>query len=236
MKLLGSSSPKIGPNDIWHTGNLTKISQLQNDNNFVTATNHSHGILDALGNNYRQGSDLPSRYPRGISIFFSNQPDNKFNNTNYCTIVTFKGYTNMAVTQYIYPYNVDAPIYYRHGLYNDDSWTEWRALATIKDIPTKLSDLTNDIGVGGGSATIIKKDIILRNNLWVYDDVLDYWKLDYSDADITENSIVDINVQLLYLDSARDIVPSNQSYNGKVAIYARSVPLDDIVCDIKITK
>ncbi|MEB2301750.1 hypothetical protein LAV72_19280 [Lysinibacillus xylanilyticus] len=33
------------------------------------------------------------------------------------------------------------------------SWTSWSELAKVSDIPTKLSQLTDDIGANGGSFT-----------------------------------------------------------------------------------
>lgn len=141
----------------------SKLSQLANDSSFVTASNHSHSILSVLSDNYKDSVALPSVYPRGATLFFSNNPLNKFNNIAYCTVTTIKSYSNMACIQYLYPYNIDSPIYYRYGLYNSDTWKEWRALSIeghkhsksqitdFPSIPTKLSELENDIGAGGGA-------------------------------------------------------------------------------------
>lgn len=91
---------------------------------------HTHDVLSVKPDNFKDGLALPSTYDRGTTVFFSNNPTNKFNGAAYCTVMTIKGYNNMAVVQFIYPYNVDAPIYYRYGLYNSDSWKEWRSIET----------------------------------------------------------------------------------------------------------
>lgn len=91
---------------------------------------HTHTVLSASADNYKDALALPSTYDRGITIFFSNNPANKFNSVPYCTVMTIKGYSNMAVTQYIYPYNADAPISYRYALYNTDAWLSWKTLST----------------------------------------------------------------------------------------------------------
>lgn len=98
---------------------------------------HTHDVLNVKPDNWKDANALPSSYDRGITLFFSNNPANKFNGVTYCTVLTIKGYSNMAATQYIYPYNVDAPISYRYGLYNTDAWQQWRSLAIVSDVMPK---------------------------------------------------------------------------------------------------
>jgi|GEM_PF-1090485 len=95
---------------------------------------HTHNVLSVQTDNVRDAAALPSVYERGVTTFFSNNPTNKFNGVNYCTVMTIKGYSNMAAVQYIYPYNVDAPISYRYALYNTDAWREWRTLAVASEV------------------------------------------------------------------------------------------------------
>lgn len=95
---------------------------------------HTHSVLSNAADNYKDAAALPSTYDRGITVFFSNNPTNKFNGVIYATIMTIKGYSNMACVQYIYPYNVDAPISYRYALYNSDSWLPWRTLLTSESV------------------------------------------------------------------------------------------------------
>lgn len=86
----------------------------------------SAGINQVLAQNYRASSDLPTTYPQGISLFFNNNgvgwP------ASYGTVLTVKSYTNMACVQFFFPYNVDAPVKYRYGIYNSDTWTAWRTI------------------------------------------------------------------------------------------------------------
>lgn len=100
-------------------------------------TAHTHNVLSVQSDNVRDANALPSAYERGVTVFFSNSPTNTFNGVTYCTVMTIKGYTNMAAVQYIYPYNNDAPISYRYGLYNTDAWRPWKSLATADNVMPK---------------------------------------------------------------------------------------------------
>ncbi len=95
-------------------------------------------LLAVQEDNYRQGTDLPSTYPRGETVFFSNGPANRFNGIQYCTVHTIKGYNNMACIQYLYPYNTNHDkIYFREALYNSDSWRPWYEVITSENIGSK---------------------------------------------------------------------------------------------------
>ena len=98
--------------------------------------NHIHKILSTESINFKIGTDLPSTYPIGEIIFFSNNPSVRFNDVYYCTVHTIKAYTGKACIQYIYPYNTDTPIYYRYGIYDIDEWKPWRALSTSDHLHT----------------------------------------------------------------------------------------------------
>lgn len=88
--------------------------------------------------NWKQGTDLPSTYPRGESIFFSNNPINRFNGIQYCTIHTIKGYVNMACIQFLYPYNSDHDkFYFREAFYNVDSWRGWKEIISSANIASQ---------------------------------------------------------------------------------------------------
>ena len=87
--------------------------------------------------NWRQGTDLPSTYPKGETIFFSNNPANKFNKITYCTIHTIKGHLadSIACIQFLYPYNTnDNKFYFREALYNTDVWKPWYEIITSANI------------------------------------------------------------------------------------------------------
>lgn len=101
-------------------------------------SSHTHNLLSVQSDNYKQGTDLPSTYPQGETIFFSNLPTAKFNGNNYCTVHTIKGYKNMACIQFLYPYNGDTDkVYYRMGLYNSDTWRAWKEISVFGHTHTK---------------------------------------------------------------------------------------------------
>lgn len=128
-------------------------SNIQTQLNGKAASSHSHSTLSVQSDNYKQGTDLPSTYPRGETIFFSNNPTNKFNGMSYCTIHTIKGYNNMVCIQFAYPYNTNADtIYYRTAFYNTDVWREWKIIS--------VSDHTHNYAgssSAGGAATSANK-------------------------------------------------------------------------------
>lgn len=97
------------------------------------ATPTFNGINFNKPRNWKDGNQLPSTYPTGESIFFKDDTISGFPAT-LGTVVTIKGHTPSSIgcTQYFYPYNVDAPIKYRHALYNSDVWLPWRSIATLE--------------------------------------------------------------------------------------------------------
>ena len=126
------------------------------DNTADTDKNVSSAkTLDVQPDNWKQGTDLPSTYPRGATIFFSNNPANKFNGISYCTIHTIKGYTNMACIQFLYPYNsVHDKCYFREALYNTDAWRPWYEVITSKNIGSQSVNYAES----AGSATKAAQD------------------------------------------------------------------------------
>ena len=113
----------------------------------AAAASHSHNVLSVKSDNYKDASALPSTYDRGETVFFSNNPTNKFNGITYCTVHTIKGYNNMACIQYIYPYNSgDDKIYYRTAQYNSDTWRSWATVYSSLNKPTPA-----DIGAAAAS-------------------------------------------------------------------------------------
>lgn len=116
---------------------------------------NSAGRLRVLNDNYRQGTDLPSTYPQGEVIFFSNNPPTaRFNGIQYCTIHTIKGYSNMACIQFLYPYNSNEDrFYFREGIYPTDSWRPWYEVITSKNIGSQ----SVNYAASAGSATSATK-------------------------------------------------------------------------------
>lgn len=98
---------------------------------------HTHDALSVKSDNWKQADALPSTYDRGLTVFFSNSPTNRFDGVQYCTVMTVKGYSNMAAVQYLYPYNQDSPIRYRYALFNSDVWLPWRQVADTATVMPK---------------------------------------------------------------------------------------------------
>lgn len=150
--LISNSSGKVGVSAVTSTelGYLDGVtSNVQTQLDGKAASSHTHNVLSVQSDNYKQGTDLPSTYPRGETIFFSNNPTNKFNDISYCTIHTIKGYNNMVCIQWLYPYNSNADtVYYRTALYDTDVWRDWKTVS--------VSDHTHNYAASssaGGSAT-----------------------------------------------------------------------------------
>ena len=83
----------------------------------------------------------------------------------------------------------------------------------------------------------IKKDVIILASGW-FDDTANsgFWIYNIEDEDITEDTIVDVNIHLADLEKASDIKSSNLSSSGKVTIYADEQLTEDIVCDLKLIR
>ena len=144
---------------------------LRNDNTWQTVTpanigaaasSHTHNVLSVQSENYKQGTDLPSTYPQGQTIFFSNNPTNRFNGVQYCTIHTIKGYTNMACIQFLYPYNTNHDtIYYRTATYNSNTWRSWNTISTLSlDTALTSSGKAADAKATGDAINALRNEIL----------------------------------------------------------------------------
>lgn len=124
--------------------------------------------LTVEADNFKQGTDLPSTYPRGATVFFSNNPANKFNGIAYCTIHTIKGYNNMACIQFLYPYSNRADkFYFREALYNADAWRDWQEVITSANIGSQSVSYATSAGSANkatqdGDGNVIKDSYAVR--------------------------------------------------------------------------
>lgn len=158
MKLFGLEF-KINGFDIWHKGNLTKVSQLSNDAGYVTASNHSHSNINSRGDvTAETGNTRPA--VNGVSmgqVYRNGYP------IPYGNVLTLKG---AGDTQLLLGWSgtsgahADNYIRSRRDV-ADANWSSWAKIWTSAnfdpntkadktEIPTKLSQLQNDIGAGGG--------------------------------------------------------------------------------------
>jgi hypothetical protein len=138
---------KVNGNDVWHKSNLTKVSQLTNDSGFVTASNHGHSDItykDTRNTNHN-GFDY-----KGLSVHLKlNTTDGLNDGGTYHGVLHITQWSDISGGKaHQLAFTDNGNIWFRD--WNGSSWSPWVKLAKISDIPTKLSQLENDIGAGGG--------------------------------------------------------------------------------------
>lgn len=146
VKLFGQDL-KFNGFDIWHKGNLTKLSQLTNDSGFVTASNHGHSDItykDTRNTNHN-GFDY-----KGLSVHLKlNTTDGLNDGGTYHGVLHITQWGDISGGRaHQLGFTDNGNIWFRD--WNGTAWSSWVRLAKISDIPTKLSQLQNDIGAGGG--------------------------------------------------------------------------------------
>ena len=83
----------------------------------------------------------------------------------------------------------------------------------------------------------IKPNITILATGWVDDTANSgYWLYNIADADITADTVVDVNIHLAYLEKAESIKSANLSSVGKVTLYADEKPVENIVADLKLIR
>lgn len=82
----------------------------------------------------------------------------------------------------------------------------------------------------------IKNDVPVLANGWTLDGVSNRYEYIITDADVTENSVVDVNIQLDYLDHAKMILSACNSGDGHVTMYSSDALDHDLVVDYRITR
>ncbi len=104
---------------------------------------NSAKLLSVQATNWRQGTDQPSTYPQGETIFFSDNPGDRFNGIQYGTIHTIKGYTNHVCIQFLYPYlnwqGEADKIFFRQAILENSNtgWRPWYEVITSKNISSQ---------------------------------------------------------------------------------------------------
>lgn len=81
-----------------------------------------------------------------------------------------------------------------------------------------------------------KTDVTVLASGWTLNEATDRYEYVVEDMDITADSVVDVNIQLDYLDEARMLLSACNSSDGAVTLYASSVPDVDLVVDYRITR
>lgn len=81
-----------------------------------------------------------------------------------------------------------------------------------------------------------KTDITVAAVNWTLNGPTNRYEYVITDADITVDSVVDVNIQLDYLDYAKMLLSACTSSNGAVTLYASSLPDANLVVDYRITR
>jgi hypothetical protein len=161
MKILGIEL-KFNSFDIWHKGNLTKVSDLTNDSGFITAsgsTSGNAGTATKLNSiDVRNDNQSPSWYMAkdfgtvdefkantaiGLSTAFPEVPA-------YSQVSTHISWANSSGGKPVQIATNDVGIYYRCSA-NDSTWGTWNKVAKVSDIPTIPTSLPAN---GGNSDTV----------------------------------------------------------------------------------
>lgn len=106
-----------------------------------------------------------------------------------------------------------------------------------KSITDKINNKFNELDVQITNLVKVKTNISILSVNWIDDtSTSGYWYYDVSDADIDENTVVDVNFNLASLDGASDIKSRSDSFVGYVRIYADAQPTLDLIADLKLIK
>src|SRR5690606_12976231 len=81
-----------------------------------------------------------------------------------------------------------------------------------------------------------KTNVTVLASGWTLNSESDLYEYVINDEDITADSIVDVNIQLEYLDYADYVVSANSSDDGKVILYAEGEVENDLIVDYRITR
>ncbi len=83
----------------------------------------------------------------------------------------------------------------------------------------------------------IKKNVVILASGWIDDTVNNgFWIYEIEDADIDENTMVDVNIDLNDLEKASSVKSATDSFEGYVRLYADEQPIEDIIADIRLTR
>lgn len=82
----------------------------------------------------------------------------------------------------------------------------------------------------------IKRDVTILKTGWVFNPTLELFEYTITDVDIFEDSIVDVNIHLEYLEKAKLLKSVCKSLNGSSLLYSDDTLEDDLIVDYKITR
>lgn len=146
MKFFGQDL-KFNGFDIWHKGNFTPPTSLPANGGTADAIN----FVDTRSVNDKPSGLVPKKLTGMFKYRSSvgNPPVGA--NSTYVYILNILGWSATEGTGG-WPIQIAIGaegLAYRQAI-NADTWGPWSKIANTSDIPTKLSQLENDIGAGGG--------------------------------------------------------------------------------------
>jgi hypothetical protein len=82
----------------------------------------------------------------------------------------------------------------------------------------------------------LKNNISITSTGWTQNSNNQLWEYKITDGDITVNTMVDVNIQLNYLENAESLKSVTQSFAGYVLLYATDKPIENLVVDMKLLR
>lgn len=98
-----------------------------------------------------------------------------------------------------------------------------------KELEASISNQSDSIK----KAIVLKRNLTLSQSRWALNSVTNLYEYKHTDSQITDRTVVDVNIKVTDLEKASDLLPANESGNGHVTLYAESKPDSNIVCDMK---
>ena len=109
------------------------------------------------------------------------------------------------------------------------------------NLTTHLADYVKHLQMGEreswNNLVKVKKNVTILASGWIDDTAASgFWIYEIEDEDITENTMVDVNIDVNDLEKASGIKSVTDSFDGYVRIYADEQLTEDIVADIRLIR
>lgn len=82
----------------------------------------------------------------------------------------------------------------------------------------------------------VKKSVVILAAGWILNPTSQLYEYNHSDADITADTVADVNIKVTDLEKAGELKSANESFNGYLTLYAESKPTENITCDLKLIR
>ena len=100
----------------------------------------------------------------------------------------------------------------------------------------KVNDSLNTHKEDNAKQIKVKRNLTLLPANWALNNATQLYEYRINDADISETTVVDINIRVADLDKAMNVLSANDSFNGYVKMYAKNPPTANIICDMKLIR